>query len=610
MALYLAMAFILRKLTLSFFLFTTLVHTDCTFKLLWSTDEVVEGEGLIGPDGPWQAISLDIGYENYTSNTTYMWPSGSSMVEVLMAMGGGNYTAVNATFPYVAPCNSCSNAGPGVPEENDLWGGSSILQPASYGEYVYDGVGLFTSDYEDHIWLNGSILALREWSMAFPNGRRYNASAGLLGLGPSDPVSDDPPCLLQQLKNAGRISSLFCGLHMGSALLGQQGSMVLGGYEQNRVLGDVGTFGLTTYGPQAFILDVQLGVETGDSPFNFTGNTSLWHAIDDGDSEATLSVELGGRTGSRIIQFDPSVPYLYMPPGICEAVAQYLPVTWNKSLELYTWDEDDSTSDLIGSPAFMAIVLADRDARNITVKMPFLLLNLTLTEPIVDAPTQYFPCKPWNVSEIGNEYMLGRAFLQAAFLGFEFEHNLAFIAQGPGPSLEQSITVTYAEADTSVTPNALGSFESSWASTWTVLGSSDDNPASSPGGDGSDTPGPSQSSAPGPSQSSAPRHSTTSPGGIAGAVVGSVLGSAAILAAALWAWRRKRRAQTTVRASAAPPYDPTMGTASNPSELDPWSKPSEAYGNALPHEMPMSERAAPEDAPWPIHYELPSQHDP
>ena len=91
--------------------------------------------------------------------------------------------------------------------------------------------------------------------------------------------------------------------------------MILGGYEQNRIIGHVGTFSLKPESPQGYMLDVILGVETGASPFNQSNNISLWHGIDD-ILGATESEHVGGKADSRQISLDPSLPYLYLPRGI------------------------------------------------------------------------------------------------------------------------------------------------------------------------------------------------------------------------------------------------------------------------------------------------------
>ena len=355
----------------------------------------------------------------------------------------------------------------GLPEYGD-WGASGLLNETSSGGEFYHTLGLSTEYPSNALPPNASIVDFDPWKIYFPNGRNYTPSVGILGLGRGHAVLVTQS-LLGQMKANGAIQSMFGGFHMGSAAHNQEGSMILGGYEQNRVLGEVGTFNLLLTrcpqgaqgtlklgGPQAYMLDVVLSVETGVSPFNQSGNISLWHGIDDGET-ASESVAEGGRAGSRLVTTNPSVPYMYMPSGLCETAAQYLPVAWSAGLDLFIWDINDQYHRIVGSPAFMAIVFADKNAKNITIKVPFQLLNLTLTQPIVDQPTAYFPCKPNPYSNLE----LGRAFLQAAFLGFEYENNLSYIAQAPGPDMEQSIIKTFKPTDKAITPTTLGTLASS-----------------------------------------------------------------------------------------------------------------------------------------------------
>lgn len=68
------------------------------------------------------------------------------------------------------------------------------------------------------------------------------------------------------------------------------------------------------------------------------------------------------------------------------------------------------------------------NTHTIDIKVPFALLNLTLDYPLVDRPTPYFPCMPTN-----RTYGLGRAFLQAAFVGVNWGNGVGswFLAQCP-----------------------------------------------------------------------------------------------------------------------------------------------------------------------------------
>ena len=523
-----------------------------------------------------------------------MLPSASITTALLTTALVGNYTTFNSKDLLLKELGDVFN--------NDY----NITVPGSYGPgTLYPGTGGLLPEVEMNTWM----LALHQWNLRFPNGRNYTPQAGILGLGPMDGTSSDPSrSLLKQLKANGTIASEFCGLHLGSVLLKQQGSMLLGGYEQNRVLGTVGCFNLSTalsigdgVGPQGFLLDVILGVETGASPFKESNDISLWHGIDNnGDNSDSSAVFYGGRSGSRIIAIDPIRPYMYLPLGICETAAQYLPVDWDEDLELYIWNQNNDYFRIVGSPAFMAFILADSQARNITIKVPFQLLNLTLSQPIVDTPVQYFPCKPFNVTDLGKAFVLGRAFLQAAFVGFDIEHDQLFIAQAPGPDMEQRFFKTFRPNHTTVTPNSLGTFASSWASTWKVLDSNDSTSTIS----SNKTIVPSSTitiatSSANPMSNNTTAASPNREGGLpkdvaAGVVVGSVLGALAIATFAMMVWRKKMRGKTTVARTKDMISTPSLrdninSNTETSAELANVVNPAEATGNALPHEMAVME---------------------
>ncbi|KAL8639880.1 MAG: hypothetical protein Q9226_008816, partial [Calogaya cf. arnoldii] len=210
------------------------------------------------------------------------------------------------------------------------------------------------------------MTTLSKWKVLFPNEHSYTPLVGILGLGGSyASYLKDSPSILEQMSEKGIIASKFCGFHIGSAPLNQPGSMVLGGYEKNRVLGDVGMFDLgtsdtiPTAGPRASHLDVVPDFETGPSPFNESKGISLWHHLND---DPPLDPSRRG------ININPSVPYMYLPKGICEGAAQYLALTWNEGLALYRWDIGNESFRIISSSAYMAFVLADKNFKNITIK--------------------------------------------------------------------------------------------------------------------------------------------------------------------------------------------------------------------------------------------------
>lgn len=148
------------------------------------------------------------------------------------------------------------------------------------------------------------------------------------------------------------------GLHYGSASLNAVGSLTWGGYDQSRVLGDVGSYSLAN-GYQnnmlLSLLDVQIGMENGFLQLNSSK-----------DQPANII---------------PHVPYMYI--ALCAAIAQNLPVVLSSYTNLYIWNTTDPQLErIINSPSNLAFVLGTSGVPNLTIKVPFELLNLTLDAAI------------------------------------------------------------------------------------------------------------------------------------------------------------------------------------------------------------------------------------
>ncbi|KAH7349734.1 aspartic peptidase domain-containing protein [Plectosphaerella cucumerina] len=529
-----------------------------TVQMRWTTDTgSCTSDGgdcrLLGPDGPWQAVMITTGQEDAESVSQVveipMWPAVGSTSGVLTTSSGGEYD----------PFLSLSARKTGSRHEAfGPWLANVFMNMTDEG-IGYREIFRFNTLTDKTEELNASIIAAEKWDIRMPNGAKFEAAAGFLGLGPSTDGDKKSPGHLEQLKKAGTITSNSFGLHIGSVALGQKGSLVLGGYEQNRALGDVGVFDLVDEMTKAFLVDVTLGVETGDSPFNKSG--SMWKGVDGSEHGADVTKNIGGAAGSAAILPNPVTPYIYLPPGNCETVAEQLPVTFRQSLGLYTWNtEDPAYTRIISSPAYMGFVLADRTAKNITIKIPFKLLNLTLEAPLVDEPTPYFPCK--SIDSNYGVWQLGRAFLQGAFLGFNYEKDLMYIAQAPGPDMDQSVTRTLEVDDDAILTNPAKSFEKTWRSQWTVLGGDETGPEEEGNGTAGEngsgtvpadgTNGQNPANEGGEAQlangggetreglDQAGGQGSLSVGAIAGIAVGAAM-VLALVAAGVFIWRRRRR---------------------------------------------------------------------
>ncbi|KAK8142162.1 hypothetical protein G3M48_009228 [Beauveria asiatica] len=388
---------------------------------------------------------------------------------------------------------------------------------------------------------NSTLFAAHDWKYKTVNGSSYTPRVGLWGLrGVEGPGTGDvnasstlPPGPLEQLKSNGIIGTETASMNLASARLQQRASFILGGYDESRLLGLPGAWPLyaNSYG-EILLRDLTLGVEEGGSPFkNETAVTkdaplSIWQGLGGDEAGIRSGKAQGAAEGSARVYVYAGAPSIYLPRGNCEAAAKHLPVTWRDNVGYYTWNVDDPQyKQIVSSPAYLGFVLATPEAKNVTVKVAFALLNLTLESPIVSTPTQYFPCH--STESASGTWLLGRAFLQAVFYGVDYEKKQRWIGQGPGPGQEQMVVKTWPTGTDTFQASPADSYASTWRKHWTVLPE---------GGNETSTQKPRNQSS----------GSGLSGGVIAGIAVGSVV-LLAILAGALWWWfvRKRRNAVRT-----------------------------------------------------------------
>jgi hypothetical protein len=124
------------------------------------------------------------------------------------------------------------------------------------------------------------------------------------------------------------------------------------------------------------------------------------------------------------VQFpsDPRGSYLSLPAETCDAIAQYLPVTFDAKSGFYLWStQDPAYNDIVKSPAYLSFSFPPAiDSGNLVIKVP------------------YFPCVPFAPSQ-GGACKLGIVFLQAAFLGRDWNRRYTWLAQAPGPTTSSNV---------------------------------------------------------------------------------------------------------------------------------------------------------------------------
>ena len=372
---------------------------------------------------------------------------------VCFAASAGLYDASDST-------TAISDNSPGLVWQ---WGSSAAINTTGQAVEMTDVMYMNTSEGLVKV-PNSTISAINQQNIFLPDGGRLQVQLGSLSLGAPGSgtqslktgIGQNFPSYLA-MQNVTPSNSF--SLHYGSASLGLAGTLVWGGYDQSRVLGDVGSFQL---GPNELMvptmLDVQIGVEHGQTPF--TDNSSSFPGL------LELNSSLNNVQPTII---NPIVPYLFMSPKTCAAIAQHLPVSLNSDIGLYIWNTTDQQFQrVMSSSAYLSFVFRSSPDANITIKVPFQLLNLTLESPIVQYPQQYFPCRPFYSMDRTGNYYLGKAFLQAAMIGVNWQTKAFFLAQAPGPEVPSPNIQSIGPSDTSIGSLPIANFASSWSRSWTL----------------------------------------------------------------------------------------------------------------------------------------------
>ncbi|KAJ5504409.1 hypothetical protein N7463_007283 [Penicillium fimorum] len=436
-----------------------------------------------GPDGPWHAVSVELG-SNQQPIDLYPGDRWASTILIDTICSGNsstpcyarraglfNISASTSAFLSDTPTDTSEIQWLSNQESSGVnkWGATGYVKE----RILADTIKLPNS----HKVPNVSMTAIYDAYQEYPNGKRNPVSVGILSLGGLRPThlkyKFNMICAWEHWNETSnyRIPSYSWGMHIGSVDLNIPGSLILGGYDQARVLGQVISppiYGTPDFGSLTVSLaDIGIGVATGNSPFDFQNKSGLFKLAN------------GTTSSLNDVNIDPALPYLYLPKETCDAIAAELPVTFNEGLGLYFWNTDENYQKITSSPAYMSFTFQSQpNITNVTIKVPFQLLDLTLQAPLVELNTTYFPCYP------SSSFILGRAFLQAAFIGTNWGEGIGdsylFLAQAPGPAIGPKNIQSIEISDSSLKVSAK-SWEDTWDGYWVPLSSNSSNSGLSTG---------------------------------------------------------------------------------------------------------------------------------
>lgn len=219
--------------------------------------------------------------------------------------------------------------------------------------------------------------------------------------------SNSTPSLLSTLKRQDLTTSRSFAYGAGASYTDDYGSLIFGGYDADRGA------------------DVNLTV-----PLGGTHNYSLAVGVNSIVVQNALAGASHGEAGGGIasltthgsirVVIDSSTAQMWLPQDVCDNFAAHFGLTYDPATELYLVNETVHAALIQANPLTTfkigAVGASTQDA--ISINLPSAAFDLNVTIPFYNSSTRYFPLR---VAANESEYVLGRAFLQEAYLFVDWE---------------------------------------------------------------------------------------------------------------------------------------------------------------------------------------------
>ncbi|CRK41381.1 hypothetical protein BN1708_001758 [Verticillium longisporum] len=380
-----------------------------------------------GIDGNWSTLSFQVGHPAESVNVLV----STSLSEFWVVQSGGCYNREPL----------CANVRGNVfdPADSSSWDalggwqlGLDYLQNEGNGDYGLDTVVGKT--------LHGDRMLMDRTIVAAINTTDYYT--GYIGLGIAqgrfgDQIAESP--LTQAVKEYGLVPSYSYGYTAGASYMGSSGvpcSLTLGGYDESR---------FTTHNTE-FVLG-----QSGTTPVTLVRGISVTVPEDDtrpGNWEGSGPRILSNMSTSFTALIDSSTPFLWLPAQVCDEFADAFNLTYNDTLELYTFTDDQFNTFSSGwaySFTFSLSSFDNTDDFGHPLDTPG-VVNITITAaafaqvlryPFMDKinygdpSVPYFPLR--RTDNTTDTFIIGRAFMQEAYMVTRYDSDVFSIYQAKFP---------------------------------------------------------------------------------------------------------------------------------------------------------------------------------
>lgn len=348
-----------------------------------------------GNDGPWSTFTLRIG--NPAQNVRLLPSTASQQTLVVLPLGcpPGFPPECGSSRGWLFNSTSSTTW---VDKGNYKLLVGQNLELDDRGDFGFDSIGVGAQGTGgptlDHQLLGATATDTFYLGIFGLNPRATNYS------GFNDPV----PSYITSLKHNGSIPSVSFGYTAGAPyrLKKVTGSLTLGGYDVSRFMANNLSFTFADDSSRDVVVGLQ-SITTTDSSQNKTSLLS-----------------------SGILAFvDSTVPYISLPLEACLKFEKTFGLTWDNTSQLYLVN-DTLHEGLVSRNVNFTFTLGNYESggQTVDIVLPYASFDLVASYPLNNS--RYFPLK-----RVANEtqYILGRAFLQEAYLIVDWERSNFSISQ-------------------------------------------------------------------------------------------------------------------------------------------------------------------------------------
>lgn len=190
--------------------------------------------------------------------------------------------------------------------------------------------------------------------------------------------------------------------------------MVIGGYDRNALQSPSISIPVATNNSRSLVAQMQSLVATN----TLTG---------------TLSAAFG--LPSLQLAIDTGVSQLWLPKVICDKLAESLGLTYDSSTELYLVNDTIRAKLLDLAPEFTFTLAANATSSDtVNIVLPYAAFDLTVSQPFYNTSRHYFPIRRAADEKL---YVLGRTFMQEAYLVVDWERGNFSVSQAQHQVLER-----------------------------------------------------------------------------------------------------------------------------------------------------------------------------